>query len=58
MATILTNQKLPYLHNSLADRHKILHDDAQWFSEPYLQFKNRLVKNTRRWTAAILKEKR
>jgi len=41
-------EKIPYLGNGLADCHEILQNDVHWFSEPYPQFKSRLIKNTRR----------
>jgi len=47
--------KSPYLRNGLTDHHKILQDDACWFSAPYPQFKSWLLKNTR-WRMANLKE--
>jgi len=50
-------EKSPYLRNGLANRRKILFDDAHWFSEPSPQFKNRLLENTRCRTAAILKKR-
>ena len=39
----LTNRKVANLCKGLPTHHKILHDDAHWFSEPFPQFKNRLL---------------
>jgi len=45
-----------HLCNSLTNRHKILHNDTLWFSEPYPQFKNGLPNNIWWRKAAILKK--
>ena len=57
-AAILKIQKSPYLGNGLTDRHSNWHDDAHWPAEPDQQLKFRTFKNPRRWTAAILKNRK